>query len=386
MRVGSKDLDWQQRIQLMSNITIAALVHPYLLLMVYMFVLAIALRAWIASAAALRVILGLAVAASLGIGLMILVGFIPINDPKSVAVWGYRHFSFNLLAPINPMNYDGLLYGGLSTAGRLQYEGYAYLGLGMMILGLLAVIQIGRRSVRSTWSRAAMVQCAVPIGLMSLGAVILAASATVTFGPFTIITVPLPDFLEHGLSIFRSSGRLFWPVFYVIMVVIFLALLSVPHRVLIPALIICFALQIADLWSLGQSVSRVHRTAGPTTEWIRDLAPELSGINHIVVLRPRLCHTDDRVGSNQSFIDFSLIALETGATLNSFYSARHTHEERRYQCEVMVDRFLEGPLDPDTAYVVHASIASQLPEDRFGSECTPAGPAFLCQSPSPRAE
>ena len=386
MPVGAKNLDGRKRAQLISTIAIAALVHPYILLMVYMFVLAIALRAWIADAAILHVIQGLIVAALVGIGLMILVGFIPINDPKSVAVWGYRLFSFNLLAPINPMNYDGLLYGRLPTAGQLQYEGYAYLGLGMLILGVLAIIQISRRSVRATWSRSAFLQCALPIGLMSLGAVILAASATVTLGPFTIVTIPLPDFVEHGLSIFRSSGRLFWPVFYVIMVIIFLTLLSVPQRILIPTLIGCFILQIADLWSLGQSVSRVHRTAGPTTEWIRDLAPELSGVQHIVVLRPRLCHTEDRVGNGQSFIDFSMVALETGATLNSFYSARHTNEERRYQCEEQVDRFLEGPLMPDTAYVVHASIATQLPEDRFDSECMQVGPAFLCQSFSPRGE
>ena len=369
-----------QLIQIAATVFIAALIHPYILLIVYMFVLAIGLRIWLAGGRWWVIVGQLVAAAALGIGLMILVGFIPLGQPTSVVAGGYRFFSLNLLAPINPMNYPSLVLPRLPLADRVQYEGYAYLGLGMLVLAGGAIIRAARQGAGAFPPRPIVHAYIIPLGLMSFGAVLMALSARITVGSWTVIDVPLPQMVEHALSIFRSSGRLFWPVFYLILIAVFVGLRGLSERTKAVLLAACFALQMADIRPLMQSVSRQHSTDGPVITWIRDLAPDVAGYRHIKVLRPRLCHGQDRVGGSSSFIDFSMLALETGATLNSFYSARHTWQERAYHCTEEVDRFLAGPLDRDTAYIVHADIVATVPEPRRSTECQPVGPAFLCQA------
>ncbi len=43
----------------------------------------------------------------------------------------------NLLAPIDPWDFPGVWWGML-PAGSGHYEGYNYLGLGVLLLGLVA--------------------------------------------------------------------------------------------------------------------------------------------------------------------------------------------------------------------------------------------------------
>lgn len=137
---------------------------------------------------------------------LIIFGLLRPLELLAYAEGGYGAFSMNLLAPIDPGNFGALVLKPQPQVGILQYEGYNYLGLGVILLGTLAlgrrpslfVRNLCRREAAATW-----LICAVSL--------FLALSLKATVGSWTIydISVPLPVF--EALSAFRASGRFFWP-------------------------------------------------------------------------------------------------------------------------------------------------------------------------------
>src|SRR5262249_45719285 len=56
-----------------------------------------------------------------------------------------------------------------------------------------------------------------PIIIGSILLTVLAASTLITIGPYILVDIHLPAPITQILTVFRASGRLFWPVGYLIM-------------------------------------------------------------------------------------------------------------------------------------------------------------------------
>ncbi len=122
--------------------------NPYIAAMALLVLLAAYLR-WLIAAdtesqqsSSARILLA-AGGAGLSLGLtvvaLVIFGFLRPGE-GGYAGAGYKIYSMNLLAPINPWEFPGLLWGELPAATKEQYEGYNYLGLGIIGLGLAALV------------------------------------------------------------------------------------------------------------------------------------------------------------------------------------------------------------------------------------------------------
>jgi hypothetical protein len=200
---------------------LAATIHAYIIVMVLLIDTGAHLRAAMsskevagASLGARLYWIGLRVGISLASAIagLIIFGLLRPLELRAYAEGGYGAFSMNLLAPIDPGNFGALVLKPQPQVGILQYEGYNYLGLGVILLGTLAlalrpslfVRNLCRREAAATW-----LICAVSL--------FLALSLKATVGSWTIydISVPLPVF--EALSAFRASGRFFWPAYYLLL-------------------------------------------------------------------------------------------------------------------------------------------------------------------------
>src|SRR5262249_6151091 len=121
-------------------LAIAGGMSPYLGVMCWLVTVAACARLALERRVSAAGALGLA-----GVSLAILVssfglhGFLTIGRGNSgFRGGGYGVFSMNLLAPINPMEYGSMLLPELPSATTGQYEGYSYLGLGVLFLLILA--------------------------------------------------------------------------------------------------------------------------------------------------------------------------------------------------------------------------------------------------------
>ena len=130
---------------------------------------------------------------------------------------GLGYYNANLLSFLNPNSGGAQTWSrilpGIEVATDGQYEGFAYLGIGIIFLIIFNLCLKTRSSVklllvtfrryRSLW-----------ISTIVFG--LWATAGNFTVGRFTILKIDFPDILVRSLSIFRSSGRFLIPIAYLI--------------------------------------------------------------------------------------------------------------------------------------------------------------------------
>src|SRR5690606_18328041 len=176
---------------------------------------------------------------------------------RESATSGYGIYSMNLLSPFWPVRSGLLVDPGPSPDGTGgQYEGVNYLGLGVLI-GLVLLFVKSWRAMTGTICRHPWLTAY----LLFLCA--FAVSHVIYLGSIKVATLPMP--LYELFSQFRSSGRMFWPVTYI------LAVLRVAEcarwagwwRLVLPTLVL---IQVADVWpflgmpTFSKSISEQRQT------------------------------------------------------------------------------------------------------------------------------
>jgi hypothetical protein len=196
-------------------IVTAALIHPYLLVMVAAIWASAMLRAFVLAAdmrarAAMITDVALVVAPLLTVPLLLGLAGSPV-----MATGGYGGFSMALDALWNPNDPH---YSALLPARALDYsqglEGMNYLGAGLLALALVAIFcRFRYRPVSGDDAALGRLVWLLPA---------FAALTVIALMPHLIwrgqilATLPLPDAVPHLLDPIRAAGRMFWPVDYVI--------------------------------------------------------------------------------------------------------------------------------------------------------------------------
>ena len=136
--------------------------------------------------------------------------FITIFPMERVAVapeTGFGIYSMNILSPFS----GGKFFPFQNSEMPGQYEGFNYLGLGVLLTFIAALainVQVGARLFR----RHAGMTC-----LMVLFTA-YALSNIIYYGTYQVMTIDYPAFMEGITSQFRASGRFFWPVGYCVVI------------------------------------------------------------------------------------------------------------------------------------------------------------------------
>lgn len=246
---------------------------------------------------------------------------------------GLGYYSFNLNGFFNPQGWSAYLKDMPCTDS--QYEGFAYLGLGMLFLFASAVfIWIGtclgvrerRRSAKKTFAEN---KRALWIGdhiqgivwaLIAVVTVAVSASNVVMYHDKVLYEIPLPAVIFKLWSIFRASGRLIWPVIYltVLGAVCMDGKLVNRHTKNI-ALTVCLALQFLDIKGMLTEKNGIYdkvdsyQTLLPSEAW--DRIGSETEIRHI-------CFVSDVANSRELLFSFGDYASDYGLTLSNFYFAR----------------------------------------------------------------
>lgn len=175
----------------------------------------------------------------------------------SGAAGGFGYYSMNLNALWNPSSigvesWSALLPVQEQTAGN--YDGFNYLGAGVL---LFASLGLGRMLVSLIRGKQLGEFCRQYIGLiLFLGfCVLFAWSNVITLNKEVIFTVPLPEKVLQLCSVFRASGRMFWPVYEVLFLLACITAVRFPRRAGMAAMAVLVVLQICDL---SPALARKH--------------------------------------------------------------------------------------------------------------------------------
>lgn len=332
---------------------VAALCHPYLLLMVLGLMAASAADAlWIGRT---RLLGKLAMeCGAIGAGVFLALWLAGYLIGGGAANEGYGYFSMNILALFDPI----ALFDPAFKASRFlmqhafhpdfipygQYEGYLYLGLGMLSLAIMAagiyLATPGTNAKSVVWKYWPLASAALVFWLLAL-------SNKIMLGQLHLVTIPLPELLRKALSVFRASGRLGWPLFYLLnLVVLAIIVRRLPYRRALIVLALGLLLQFADQTTKYKEFKNLYRqrlaweSPLKSPEWDR-LAV---GASRLVILPPHQ-------PMEQIYIPFAYFAARHRLATNAAHLARSAADSAETYGKQLAERLANGEHDPTVLYV-----------------------------------
>lgn len=185
-------------------------------------------------------------------------GYFSIGD--GVAADGYGLYRMNLLSIFDPSGWSYALPDIPEASG--DYEGFNFLGLGMIFLGICSLPSLlnSKTGIVSSVIKRPILLAA----LLGLTAFAVSNKLGISSASFEL---ELPDLLMRAANIFRASGRMFWPVFYMIFfTIIFLITRGYNNRSTIILLWLGLVIQIVDT-SKGWLTIRSELMTKPSSVW-----------------------------------------------------------------------------------------------------------------------
>ncbi|MCX7123843.1 MAG: hypothetical protein NTV32_09340, partial [Gammaproteobacteria bacterium] len=229
-------------------------------------------------------------------------------------VAGFGYYTMNLLAPF----YGGMFFHDQSVmAGPGQKEGFAYMGLGLILLFPIALYCVrGRfRSLMHTYRGLLILMLLFFIyaiyGLIALGHWVIAHYTSPLF------------FLTYS---FRMNGRFFWPCIYIFMSFSIVALLKKAPKsacVVLPLLIV---LQLFDTAGYARDLrSNLQTVMHPFSEHQQQIMA-LMRQSKIVIYQPVMNCLSMTPNADHLLIQTQYLAAYTHTPMNTAYTAHYVQE------------------------------------------------------------
>lgn len=303
------------------SLALGAFTHPYLLVISAALLCAVPLgrRDW----SSMRILAGMLAGV---VALMALAGFFG----EGAGAQGFGRYSMNLLSPVWPQ-LSGLFGQDMLDATGGQYEGFNYLGAGVLLLLALA------------WHRPPA--WAWPLLVVCTGLTIMALSSRIYAGSFLLLDVGLKPWEDIFGSI-RASGRLFWPVGYVALV---LAVAALARRLPVPALaaltVVALCLQWLDTAPLRLRAQTMLASA-PAAPPPEGFAARVATASQFTIVPGPACVRDAVRDLAQTL---TLVAVRSGVPVSSVAAGRMP---ARFGCENAASDAMESRLRPGEVLLV----------------------------------
>jgi len=272
----------------------------------------------------------------------------------------FGYYRMNLDALLDPA-VDGTsvwsyIVPPLSRVSPGEYEGFNFLGLGLVFAVALAVWlafwQLRRGQIRFRRE-------AVLLGLTCLALTLFAVSNEVSFGSMVILRYPLPERLLVAMGALHGSGRLFWPVFYVIAWASVAQILrSIRAGAAIPVLGVLALLQVVDTsagwWPRrAQLNSHSGRTfSSPLQHRLWSQAGQVYRTVRLVRWRPL----------REKWATFAIYADAHRMSTEAAYLTRVDNRLLDSIEQQQVEDISRGRFEPTTLYVLDDGLAASIAE------------------------
>ncbi len=266
---------------------------------------------------------------------------------------GIGSFTANLNTFVNPL-YGSIIIKPMRILYGFQYEGYAYLGLGMMMIFIVSVVYLvknikgeGLKSYIKAHLRQTVAICLFLINLF------LAVFPTAAISDFRIIGIPLGTTLSKILGVFRSNGRFIWVCLY--LVYLFAVVCTVrflmtvfdnKHKgrdIILKMMIVAVLFQVLDFTPVIKEKQGYFKTAQEyVSPWDKVTLPGDDGKYKEYVFL---------YNENDIIMDTAYQAYHKGAMLNNFYYARPIDAEVEAQIAGWLGEIRSGKIRDDVVYI-----------------------------------
>lgn len=252
----------------------------------------------------------------------------------------YGYFSMNLNSLWNPAGVNGTLYSRLLPAQNQvngNYDAFAYLGLGVLIaLPIAAILSRHRIKQHIVHHWALLVVCAI--------LTVFAISNTITANGAVLATIPLPGKVIELCSIFRSGGRLFWPVYDLLVLSAFAGISRLPS-----SLWATFLLAAVQIWDVSPGMYQRHKDMAASMQTAT--FPSRLESTFWQQAAGRYTHLESVEGLQDDALHLALYAADNGMTTNDPFAARYDAQALETERETVLQQLASGILDDETLYL-----------------------------------
>ncbi|RCS23325.1 hypothetical protein DUT91_13615 [Phyllobacterium salinisoli] len=285
---------------------------------------------------------------------------------------GFTDWSMNLLSPIWPQ-FSILLPNETILKGTPgQYEGFNYLGMGVLSLAMIALATGYRQFSCTIRGRPTLAIALGGMAIYSLSSVVYAGQVKLVSLHYETLPV-----LSEITGVFRVPGRFFWPFGYVLVALsitiiarkmspaVFLAVLS-------SAVLIQFV-EIAPLYNHVRARAALEEPAKD-----KDLvAPIIPNYTEVRIFPGFLCTNG---GDRRAILTFQMVAALHGLPVNGAYVNRGGMGCAEHQKAVLADPFAGASTSNPLLIIFRKSAGEEMSAKLIGADiqCSAAPTVYLC--------
>lgn len=168
---------------------------------------------------------------------------------------GYGKWRFNLLSIIDSNGWSYLLNNLPSVDG--DYEGFAFVGSGVILLMIWAFPIVISTKIKNN------IKQYIPLIVILFIMFIFSVTNNIYFAKYTF-SFAIPDYLCNFFSTLRAAGRLFWPIFYILLFITLLYIkIGYKLKIAIVLLIISSLIQCFDTRKGWASMKHLEAKSNP---------------------------------------------------------------------------------------------------------------------------
>ncbi len=293
-------------------------IHQYLLLAVLALSFATYLKLRLqGSISWLRFIIYNIISAPIIIGSWYIFGNFRISL-KALEIDGYGYFSANFNTFFNSLGRTKLFYA-LPQAVDGQYEGYAYLGGGIIVLLILLTIVYLSKNTLKNIKNDAIWWLKEPLFIITVLLFIFALSNKITFGSHILLHFPVKGTIAFLCAAFRSTGRFAWVLYYcIITATIVYWYRNIDKKAYMTVILAaCLGLQVYDLYPLLYYKNIKTNVFKPKIDLLR--WQTLTSEANRIVMYPS---NTDGYREAGDFLDFANNAISNHQSITAGYFAR----------------------------------------------------------------
>lgn len=348
---------------------LAISLHPYFVPMVYAVLFAMLVqyalrhRCWLRPAGFLLLNFAATLLSAWAFGLFSGV----LSESSGQLLYGY--FGMNLNALWNPTSIGTTTWSRLlpiQNQVRGNYDGFNYLGLGVLLMAACAAVIRVVQMICRRWSPWQVIRRHGVLLLVCGCLTVFAVSNVVTANGATLLEIPLPLWLMRFASSFRSSGRMFWPAYYLII----LYSIKVLQDVLTPkraAIVLC-AVAVLQIWDISPALLERRQLLAnyeQPSEFASGLQSDFwdkaaNQYSHLVTLSD----------TTEDTLYLALWAADAGMTTDDPFAARSDQQALNTRRELILQELEQGRMQPDCLYLtdnegIFLRLAEQLRDKAF---------------------
>jgi len=264
---------------------------------------------------------------TLGLFFWIVFGMISIGNSASTNLASsdnFRQYSFNLNSFFNSYGYFSKVIPDLGMTNLKQYEGFAYFGIGLLLLILLTTIYY-LVTFRTTKIILLKLKKFYPLYFLCFGLFLFSLSCQISFGKKVLFEYPIPNIVEKIGFTFRASGRFVWPLYYLILIFSLILYFKTKTNFklkmfLLSSIVVLQLYDIQVLLTKNSLPSGDYHTKLNDEKWIS----VFKNFDEIITYPP----FETTLGYNMDYQDFCFLALKANKPITNGYVARVNNSDK----------------------------------------------------------